>query len=361
MHPLPDAADPRPRAILDALTTAIVVLDARLRVEYLNAAAEDLFSVSARQAQGLALTELLPVGAEVAEPVARAVAERQGYTERELALALPDQRRITVDWTVSPMLDAPGAGVLLELHPVDRLLRISREEQLLAQSKVTRALVRALAHEIKNPLGGLRGAAQLLERALPDEALKEYTEIIIGEADRLQALVDRMLGPNDVPQRGGFNIHQVLERVRHLVTAEALASIRITRDYDPSIPELVGDPDLIIQAVLNIVRNAVEALDGEGHITLRTRTRRQFTIGQVRHRLVARIDVIDDGPGIPPEIRDQLFYPMLSGRDGGTGLGLSIAQSLIHRHGGLIECDSRPGHTEFSLYLPLEPPDERTA
>jgi two-component system nitrogen regulation sensor histidine kinase GlnL len=247
---------------------------------------------------------------------------------------------------------------LVELLQVDRHLRIAREENLIAQQSTARALVRGLAHEIKNPLGGLRGAAQLLERELPDESLTEYTRIIIDEADRLQLLVDRMLGPNSLPNKRELNVHEVLERVRALVQGELPAAIRIQRDYDPSIPPLQADRDLLIQAVLNIVRNAVQALGESGVITLRTRTQRQFTIGSRRHRLVARLEIVDNGPGIPPELIEQIFYPMVTGRSDGTGLGLSIAQSLVNQHGGLIECASRPGETVFTLLLPLESKDE---
>jgi len=243
---------------------------------------------------------------------------------------------------------------------VDWRLRINREEHILAQHHTTRALVRNLAHEIKNPLGGLRGAAQLLERELPDPALREYTRIIIGEADRLRGLVDRMLGPNQPRAYDEVSIHEILERVCGLVEAEANSGIRIERDYDPSIPPVWGDADRLIQAVLNVVRNAVQVLDRRGIITLRTRVQRQYTIGSKRHKLVARLDVIDDGPGIPSEWQEQIFYPMISGRPNGTGLGLSIAQNIVNQaqnivnqHGGLIECVSRPGETVFTLLLPL--------
>jgi two-component system nitrogen regulation sensor histidine kinase GlnL len=213
-------------------------------------------------------------------------------------------------------------------------------------------LIRGLAHEVKNPLVGLRGAAQLLERRLDEAELREYTQVIIGEADRLQALVDRMLGPATLPQHVELNIHEVLERVRQLVEAEA--GLAIDADYDPSIPDLVGDRDQLIQAMLNLLRNAVQSVDGEGRVAIRSRSHRQVTIGQQRHRLVIGIDVIDDGPGIPAEMVESIFYPMVTGRVGGTGLGLSIAQELIHRHGGLIECTSRPGETVFRVLLPLE-------
>jgi two-component system nitrogen regulation sensor histidine kinase GlnL len=234
---------------------------------------------------------------------------------------------------------------------------MNREEHLINQQNIARILIRNLAHEIKNPLGGLRGAAQLLEQEFSDDNLKEYTQIIIGEADRLRNLVDRMLGPMSLPVCGEINIHEVLERVRSLVLAESGSGIHMEQDYDPSIPPLTGDTDQLIQAVLNVVRNAVQALENEGVITLRTRIQRQCTIGHKRHKLVVRLDVIDNGPGISEDRLEEIFYPMISGRIDGTGLGLSIAQALISQHGGLVECQSRPGETIFTLLLPLEKTD----
>jgi two-component system nitrogen regulation sensor histidine kinase GlnL len=211
-----------------------------------------------------------------------------------------------------------------------------------------------LAHEVKNPLGGLRGAAQLLERELPDEGLKEYTNIIIGEADRLRNLVNRMLGPNTLPQRSRLNIHEVIEHVRQLMQVEVPDTVRFNTDYDPSIPEVSADRDQLIQALLNIVRNAVQALENKGSITLRTRTLRQFTIGHTRHKLVCQVDIIDDGPGIPEHTLETIFFPMVTTRAEGTGLGLSIAQSLIQQHDGIILCESQPGKTIFSVLLPIQ-------
>ena len=218
----------------------------------------------------------------------------------------------------------------------------------------TRALVRGFAHEVKNPLGGLRGAAQLLEGELPDASLKEYTQIIISEADRLQKLVDEMLGPNRLPKKSLVNIHEVLERVRSLVLAEVPDGVQIKRNYDPSIPEFVADRDQLLQAVLNIVRNAIQAVEETGIIELKTRIERQFTIGNVRHRHVLRIDITDNGPGIPEEMQHRIFYPMVTSRAEGTGVGLSIAQSLISRHDGLIECSSNEDGAKFTILLPLE-------
>ncbi len=339
------------RRVLEHLTTAVVLCDAWDRVAYLNPAAEGLLGASARQAAGARAAVLLGEGP--AALLARARAEGP-FTERELRLEPPGAGPFTADLTVSPLAEPEAAGwVLAELIQVDRQRRILREEHLLAQHQAARALVRGLAHEIKNPLGGLRGAAQLLERELADPALREYTQVIIGEADRLQALVDRLLGPSGLPRRRAVNVHEVLERVRTLVEAEAPPGVRILRDYDPSIPEAQADPDQLIQALLNLVRNAVQAVSGGGTVTLRTRAVRQTTIGARRHKLALRIDVVDDGPGIPPALLERIFLPMVSGRKGGTGLGLPIAQDLVRQHGGLIECSSRPGRTEFTVLLPL--------
>ncbi|MDS4031897.1 MAG: nitrogen regulation protein NR(II) [Candidatus Contendobacter sp.] len=344
------------RRVVESLSIAVLVLDRRLRLLFMNPAAETLFELSFRKAQRLGLSELV-IGAESFIAGLRHCLESgHPYIERELQLTFPLKRIVTVDCTAAPLLERdPPTELLLELRQVDWRLRINREEHILAQHHTTQTLVRNLAHEIKNPLGGLRGAAQLLERELPDPALREYTGIIIGEADRLRNLVDRMLGPNRLLIHGEVSVHEILERVCGLVEAEACPGIRIERDYDPSIPPLWGDADRLIQAVLNVVRNAAQALRarGRGVITLRTRVQRQYTIGTKRHKLVARLDVVDDGPGIPPTQQERIFYPMISGRPDGTGLGLSIAQSIIAQHGGLIECVSRPGETIFTLLLPL--------
>lgn len=352
---------PRESRILDGLNTAVLVFDRALRLRYLNLAGETLFGVSARHAAGQTLAALILVDGDLAERLRWALDSDHPYSEHGRVLRLANGEEITVDCVVTPLFDQHGAGdeVLIELTRVDRHLRITREENILEQYQAARQLVRGLAHEIKNPLGGLRGAAQLLERQLGDDELREYTRIIIGEADRLRALVNRMLGPNQRPQVRACNIHQIVEHVRNLVAAEDHPDLQLICDYDPSIPDFAADPEQLIQALLNIVRNAAEALGGKGRITLRTRTQRQFTIGQKRHRLVVRVDVIDDGPGIPPEMLETIFYPMVTGRAEGTGLGLSIAQSLVNVHGGLVECTSRPGQTQFTVLLPLEPLDDQ--
>lgn len=277
-------------------------------------------------------------------------------SEYEACLQLHGGREIIIDYTLTP-LQPPEQPMLLilEISHIDRHLRIAREEQLLSEQTATRNLIRGMAHEIKNPLGGLRGAAQLLERELPGTDLKEYTQIIIREADRLQSLVNRILGPNNVPRKRNINIHQVLEHVRQLIQAETPGNTgsQFKLDYDPSLPEIMADTDMMIQAVLNITQNAIQALDGSGQITFKTRPLRHFTIGHTHHRLVLKTDIIDNGPGIDENLQAYIFFPMVSGRAEGSGLGLSIAQTLINQHDGLIKMASRKGETIFSIYLPL--------
>lgn len=342
-----------PAQILDGLSTAVISLDARLNVLQLNSTAESVFGVSRRYAVGESIVQSIPQMAPHADRLREALRAGTGFVERELRLRKPGEAPLTVDCTVTPVLLGRDIGLLVEILPLDRHLRISRDELLLAQQQASRELIRNLAHEIKNPLGGIRGAAQLLERDFPDSEHREYTRVIIREVDRLQNLVNRLLGPNRVPQKAPVNVHEVLEHVRQLVEAEAPAGVRFLRDYDPSIPDLVGDREQLIQATLNIVRNALQAVGSSGVIALRTRTRRQFTIGGARHRLVVQIDIEDNGPGIPHSMIDKIFYPMVTMRPEGTGLGLPISQYLVHTHGGLIECKSHPGSTVFSILLPL--------
>lgn len=356
-----------PQRILENLTHTVLMFDAELRLDYINPAGEMLFAISANRLIGQRVTAFLSGDSHLVTAMLRGLETGHPFTEHEVTLTVPGPREITVDFTVSPVRSQAGEnGLLVELQQIDRQLRILREENQLAQQQTLRSLVRGLAHEIKNPLGGLRGAAQLLERELPNPELKEYTQIIIGEADRLQNLVNRMLGPNSLPNKKLLNIHQVLEHVRQLVRAEVPQGISLITNYDPSIPEIMGDRDQLIQAVLNIVRNAVQAIGTTGEIILCTRAMRQFTIGHRRHKLVVRVDIIDNGPGIPENMLESIFYPMVSGRPEGTGLGLSIAQSLVNQHGGLIQVESRPGRTNFHLLLPLndddsQPTDSTTA
>jgi len=340
--------------ITDNLSTAVLMLNQLLLVEYMNPAAEALLASSLRQHQGHGVKELLPAEPTFVEKMSQVLRNGQGFSQHEMSLILTNGKKITVDCTVNIDDTSSDLILVIEMKRVDRHLRISREERLLAQNVATRALVRGFAHEVKNPLGGLRGAAQLLEAELPDESLKEYTQIIIGEADRLQSLVDGMLGPNSLPNVTKINIHEVIERVRSLVLAEVPEGVRIIRNYDVSIPEFMADKDQLIQSVLNIVQNAIQASKSDGIIELKTRIERQFTIGNIRHRHVMRLDITDNGAGIPEEMQQRIFYPMVTSRVEGTGVGLSIAQSLVSRHGGLIECTSKPGETRFTILLPIE-------
>jgi two-component system nitrogen regulation sensor histidine kinase GlnL len=341
--------------VLDNLTTAILLVDENLTLQYINPAAEMLLGLSAQRTQGKPLTSIFTCPTEdLPVRITQALQTCQPYAEREIEVHTPGKVNVTVNCTITPLVGPDQVrGVILEVVELNRRLRITREEQILNQNLISRMLIRGLAHEIKNPLGGLRGAAQLLERELDDKNLKEFTDIIIGEADRLQKLVDRLLVPNTHPQKRTLDIHEVIERVRQLVTAEAPRGVLIERDYDPSIPKVHADRNLLIQAVLNIVRNAMHAVGESGTITLRSRIERQFSIGQIRYRLVARIDVMDNGPGVPENLKGKLFYPMIAGSGNGAGLGLSIAQTLVSLHNGLIEFTSCPGHTEFNVYIPI--------
>lgn len=345
-----------PGHILDNLSTAVIVIDAAYSVTLMNPAAEELFGTS--MASQLDLGTVFVDGGPYPNLLAclqHKQTQGQSYTYREIIIKPHSREAHTVNCTITPLFDhmyTGGGGHLVEMSLVDRILRIAQEEQLMSQHLTAREIARGLAHEINNPLGGLRGAAQLLERELPEKS-REYTRIIISEADRLQALVKNMLGPSSLPNKAPTNIHEVLNHVITLISAEAGEELHIALDYDPSIPSIKADRDQLIQAILNLVRNAWQATGNGGKIRLRTRIMRSFTIGHTFHRLVLRIDVIDNGPGIPPHKLKQIFYPMVTGRPEGSGLGLTIAQSLVSLHGGLIECYSNPGETIFSILLPF--------
>jgi two-component system nitrogen regulation sensor histidine kinase GlnL len=346
-------------ALLDALATAVVVVDERARIVQLNIAAEDLLAVSCAAALGKRIADLLVGGDKLESLVVRARVSGEALAQREWQLvpAMRGDARYLVDCTFTP-LSLPGTAglVLVEIADTTRQARISRENALLAQLGGSRMMARQLAHEIKNPLGGLRGAAQLLERELPDEALKEYTRVIIGEADRLRALVDSLLGPPRALYREPVNVHELLDRVFQLVRAESPQALEIVRDYDPSLPSIELDRDQVIQAMLNLARNAIQALG-----TLRTRALTGATIGEKRHRVVASVQFEDNGPGVPDELRETVFYPLVTARPGGTGLGLAVAQDIATRHDGLVEFESRPGQTVFSLLLPIGMHNEQSA
>jgi len=345
--------------VLDALVTSVFLLDEDIKVRYLNAAAQTLIGLSPNQALGRRIIELTR-GADTLLPLFdRARRGGESVVQRELAWPAQGGVDRILDCAVTQLVCSDGGvRLLLEIEDITQHRRLTRENALLAQLGGSRLMVRQLAHEIKNPLGGLRGAAQLLERELLDPALREYTRVIISEADRLTNLLDSMLGPGRPPAKQLSNVHELLERVYHLLRSEAPEGVAIDRDYDPSLPSLTVDPNHIIQAMLNLGRNAIQALSGcaahPPRLILRTRAASNASVGAQRHRLVASIQFEDNGPGVPSEIRDTIFYPLVSGRADGTGLGLGIAQDLVSRHGGLIEFDSTPGRTIFVISLPMD-------
>ncbi|HMN79007.1 MAG TPA: nitrogen regulation protein NR(II) [Burkholderiaceae bacterium] len=339
---------------LNLLASAVVVIDAEGRVVFLNEPAEQLFEISPRSAIGLHFSRMFSNGNQIDALLEEAANDRFGQKSQDIVLERPGRAAAMKLQTTAVALDGHTGGLLLEFRENDQRLRVDREARLLDSANANRELVRNLAHEIKNPLGGIRGAAQLLEGELQSPALREYTQVIVKEADRLQMLVDRLLAPHRHARRVvAVNIHEVCERVRSVLLAEFPRGLQLTRDYDASLPEFPGDREQLIQAVLNLARNAAQALQGRGEICLKTRVARQVTIARRRCRLALDLHVIDNGPGIPESIRDRIFFPLVSGRDGGSGLGLSLAQTFVQQHGGIIECDSKPGFTDFRILLPL--------
>ena len=340
---------------LELLATAVVLLTDEFGISYANPAAENLFELSKRQLVGHSAGSVFGEAPALFQAIDKARASGASYTEQELELGVTGKLKLHLSCTIS-VVDTPGAMMILEFRHIDRQLKIAREERLLEQQQANRDLIRSLAHEIKNPLGGIRGAAQLLEHELDRPPLIEYTQVIIGEADRLQTLVDRLLTPHRLPKFRRTNIHELLVRVGSVLQAE-FPQILIHSDFDISLPEFEADPEQLTQALFNIVRNAAQALQGISgvrEIRLRTRVARGITLAKRRYRLALALSVEDNGPGVPEAIRDKIFFPLVSGREGGSGLGLTIAQTFIAQHNGAIECESVPGHTVFTVLLPLE-------
>lgn len=354
------------RLLVDNLTTAILLVDSNLNIFYLNSSCEALFDISLLRAAGQPVMNLLHLPTDefnTYEALQNTLSTGQPYTRREATINV-NFKDIHVDYTASQL----NAGksyhplLLIELNPIDRMLKISKEENLIQQHQVARQLVRGVAHEIKNPLAGIRGATQLLARSLNDSHYAEFTDIIINEVDRLRNLADTMLGSRQLPSYELVNIHEPLERVRSLIANQTKKKVKIIRDYDLSLPEVMADRDQLIQVMLNISVNAVQAMmenkeffvEHQPELILRTRIQRLVTINGVIHRSVVRVDIEDNGPGVPEEIIESVFYPLVTTRAKGTGLGLSIAQNIMHQHNGMIECQSVPGKTIFSLYIPWE-------
>ncbi len=357
----------------DSLATLVAVVYGDGNVIFANASLEDALGISRRSIEGL------PFAANFTEPHLLDNA-LQGAGGNEFAalrydawLRRPTHEPILVHVIVTQTDIQPGQRqeIVIEMLPLEQQARQDREDRLVDQANANKELIRNLAHEIKNPLGGIRGAAQLLEMEIESPSLTEYTQVIIREADRLQVLVDRLLAPHRRPHLvGDVNIHEVCERVRSLILAEFPKGLRVVRDYDTSIPEFRGDREQLIQTVLNIAHNACQALaeriaekvaekaDAEGTpdqatITFKTRVARQITFGKQRYRLALELHVIDNGPGVPEAIKERIFYPLVSGREGGSGLGLTLAQTFVQQHHGTIECDSQPGRTDFQILIPL--------
>src|SRR5450830_1498044 len=337
---------------LDLLASAVIILDANGGIVYANAAAENLLESSFKVLSQQKLSELFLNGKELATLFYQAVAHQ--FADKRLDLVLERMGREPLQvHTIVTALDNAATPVLLELRENAQQLKLDREERLLDQSQANRELIRNLAHEIKNPLGGIRGAAQLLDRELDRPNLHEYTQVIMKEADRLQSLMDRLLTPHRLPQLAPLNIHEVLERVRSLILAEYPQGVTIQRDYDTSLPLLHGDKEQLIQVVLNIMRNAAQAMSGNGQITLKTRVARQATLARRRYKHALELQISDTGPGIAEDMRERIFYPLVSGREGGSGLGLTLAQTFVTQHHGAITFESQPGNTTFTLLLPI--------
>jgi len=341
-----------PYLTLEYLATAIILLDEESRIGYINPAAENLFDVSGKNLLGHPLQQVFTHTEQLASAMQQAVQNNASYIEHDLTLGTHAHGKLQLRCAATP-LEFSKRYLLLEFHAIDRPLKLAREEQMLDQTQANRLLLRNLAHEIKNPLGGIRGAAQLLEQELEKPALREYTQVIMQEADRLRSLMEKLLAPQNASHYSALNIHEVLERVRSVVLAEMPEGLKIKRDYDISIPALVGDKEQLIQVMLNIVRNAAQAMESSGQIVLRTRIAHQATLIKRRHRLAVRVEIIDNGPGILPELQDKIFYPLVSGRADGHGLGLTIAQDFVSQHHGIIEFDSEPGRTRFTVLLPI--------
>lgn len=340
------------QALPNQMVTAVVVLDQNLAICYVNPAAEALLVKSLSKLYRHSIEDVFyntPINNDRLQQLLKT---GQEFSDSDVTIEFSDHRKITVEITASSVTFEQCPHILLEFKQIDQQKQISAEAFQQQQWGSARDLIRGLAHEIKNPLGGLRGAAQLLDLELNDDQ-KEYTAMIIEQADRLTNLVDRLLGPNQLPVMKQQNIHYVIEKVFQLTKYDNPKNITLARDYDPSIPDLTFDQDKLQQTIINIVNNATQVLDGDSKITLRTRAASNKTINGKRIKLCAEISIIDNGPGIPEHIQSTLFYPMVSGRASGTGLGLSICQTIVHQHHGKLSCTSRPGHTEFTILLPF--------
>jgi two-component system nitrogen regulation sensor histidine kinase GlnL len=341
----------------DLLATLVAVVRSDATLIFSNSALEDILGTSRRLLAGTSFADVFTESSQLQSALEGARDNEFAALRYDAMLKRPGQDAMPVHVIITRTEAADET--IVEMVPQEQQTRQDREERLAEQAQTNKELIRNLAHEIKNPLGGIRGAAQLLEMEMESPELNEYTQVIIHEADRLQSLVDRLLAPHRRPHLvGDVNIHEVCERVRSLISAEFPKGLEVVRDFDISIPEFRGDREQLIQALLNIAHNACQALTeriaaGDAHLTFRTRVARQITFGKQRYRLALELHVIDNGPGVPDSIRDRIFYPLVSGREGGSGLGLTLAQTFVQQHHGLIEVDSVPGRTDFKILIPL--------
>ena len=343
--------------ILDTLSSSIICIDDNLIIRYINSTAEVLFDNSSSALVGKEFKQLFSQveSSTITDKLPGFAAQGQAMTEHDATINLANGRSISADYTIYPLDDInTGGNILVEIKPIDHHAQYLRDEFSQLQKQTSQQFARGMAHEIKNPLGGIRGAAQLLEREITQPGLKEYTDVIISEVDRLQTLINNMLGPNTAISKKPVNIHEILEHIRSLLLSAEPDQFVINQDYDPSIPELLADKDQLIQAFLNIAQNAVQALDTNGEITFKTRIGRQFTIGQCTHPLVVLVDIIDNGSGISAELSDTIFLPMVTDKPQGSGLGLPIAQEIVSGHGGIIKTEASALGTTFRTILPLE-------
>ena len=343
---------------MEDLATAIVVCDSELKIKYINPSSEILFELSHGQVVNEKISIFFEDTKFFKEALKQAKNKQSSFREHEYFIKTKQKKTICVSFTITP-IDHKDYDFIVEFIQMDQQLRIAREERMFIQQQANSELLRNLAHEIRNPLGGLRGAAQLLEKELKEKSLKEYTQIVINEADRLQNLMNKLLTPHQLPVYKKTNIHEVLERVRSLILSEFPENLNLTRDYDISLPEFIGDREKLIQAVLNVARNGVQAMFNEGssekmNLNFVTRAESQIVFHKKKHTTAIRLDIVDNGPGINNELLDKIFYPLVSGKESGSGLGLSLAQNFITQHNGMIDCSSIPGKTKFSIILPIE-------
>ena len=350
------------QTLLDNLNTSVLLVDEWLAISYANPAAEALLKIGLVKLRGTQVCALFTDVVASQRAMRASLKTNQAFTKRHEPILPQTAESCLIDYSVTPVQHDGKLALIVEMQAIDRFVQINREAALTSLQDSSKNLIRGLAHEIKNPLGGIRGAAQLLHQALQDGEVDdesyEVCQIIVTEVDRLRNLVDRLLGPNQLPVVERLNVHEVVDYVAALVEAETQGSIALTRDYDPSIPDIQGDREQLIQALLNIARNAMQALQRgsqlHSEIRFKTRIQQSLTIGGSRCRMVCRIDILDNGPGVESAIKEGIFLPMISGHVGGTGLGLTIAQTAINFHDGMIDCKSIPGETCFSIYLPIK-------